>query len=191
MIGYLQGTILTTTHNPLLLDVHGVGYAVHVTESLLGKTKPQNTLALFIHTHVREDTLDLYGFQTPEELQLFKLLLSVSGIGPRTALLVINQGVTEIRDAVANAHTDFFTAIPRLGKKNAQKIIIELKTKLGSIQELNLQEEGTDSAAVIEALVSMGFAKGEIVKALKLLPDTQLSLSEQIRKTLKLLGGKS
>lgn len=191
MIGYLSGTLLTATQNPLLLDVHGVGYAVHVTESLLGKITPNNTLSLFIHTHVREDTLDLYGFQTPEELYLFKLLLSVSGIGPRTALLVINHGVQQIRTAVANADTDFFTAIPRLGKKNAQKIIIELKSKLGSIQELDLQEEGTDSAAVIEALVSMGFAKAEIVKALKTVPDTQASLSEQIRQTLKILGGKS
>lgn len=191
MIGYLSGTLLTATQNPLLLDVHGVGYAVHVTESLLGKITPNNTLSLFIHTHVREDTLDLYGFQTPEELYLFKLLLSVSGIGPRTALLVINHGVQQIRTAVANADTDFFTGIPRLGKKNAQKIIIELKSKLGSIQELDLQEEGTDSAAVIEALVSMGFAKAEIVKALKTVPDTQASLSEQIRQTLKILGGKS
>ena len=135
-----------------------------------------------------DDALDLYGFPTEEELFLFKLLLSVSGIGPRTALAVIDRGVSEVRRAVTTSDVDFFTTIPRLGKKNAQKIIIELKSKLGSTKELDLtgDSEG-ETKQLLEALIGMGFARSEVMEVVRKL-DSNKTLEEKIRQALKHLG---
>ena len=160
MIAALQGTIFASIQNPLTLMTGGVGYAVHVPEKILTHVGIGDTIILYTHTYVREDAIELYGFETREELFLFQLLLAVSGIGPRTSLLVVNRGVNETEHAISVADVDFFTDIPRLGKKNAQKIIIELKSKLGSIRDLDLQSDNDgETKQVSDALTGMGFAK--------------------------------
>lgn len=188
MIGRLLGIIETNTNNPLIIDIHGVGYVVHVPERFLATVKPGKPHTLFIHSHIREDAFDLYGFATPEDLSLFNLLLTVSGIGPKTALLVINHGVEEVEAAVRKSDVDFFTAIPRLGTKNAQKIIIELKSKLGSTKSLDLSGATGETKQVIQALTSMGFEKSEIREALEKLDSRDVSVEQKIRHSLKLLG---
>lgn len=188
MIGSLSGTIEEKYPNPIILDVHGVGYLVHVPDRLAAKLAVHTACRLYIHTHVRQDALDLYGFLTKEECTLFELLLTVSGIGPKTGLMVIDRGVISIQKAVSDADVDFFTTIPRLGKKNAQKIIIELKNKLGSLQDLDLAEENGETQEVMEALLSMGFARGEVVGAIKKLTDTEITVEQKIRKALQLMG---
>lgn len=169
MIGFLAGTIHNKSLGSVTVLTNGVGYVVSMCPSTLTKISTQETVELYIYTHVREDILELYGFQTEEELRLFKLLLNVSGIGPKTALLVISQGVEAVKEAIIKANTDFFTTIPRLGTKNAQKIIIELKTKLGGIEDLDLNGD-RQSSEITEALTSMGFSRQETLTALRNLP---------------------
>lgn len=182
MIGKLTGTIDSNSTNPLMIDVHDVGYLVHVPERFLAAVKPGKTHTLFIHSHIREDAFDLYGFSTQQELSLFELLLTVSGIGPKTALLVIDRGAEAVELAVRKGDVDFFTSIPRLGTKNAQKIIIEFKGKL------DLTESSGDTKQVTDALSSMGFEKHEIREAVKKLDAKDISIEQKIRHALKLLA---
>jgi len=188
MIGKLTGIIESNIKNPVLIDVHDVGYVVRVPERFLASVKPTKIHTLYIHTHVREDAFDLYGFATEQELNLFELLLTVSGVGPKTALSVVDRGVEAVETAVRKSDVDFFTQIPRLGTKNAQKIIIELKSKLGSSKMLNLDGETGETKQLIEALISMGFERYEIREALKKLDSKDISVEQKIRHALKLLG---
>ncbi|MEK9143445.1 MAG: Holliday junction branch migration protein RuvA [Patescibacteria group bacterium] len=188
MIGALRG-VVDTLASPIIVMVGGVGYRVFVPDHLMGDLKPGAPIMLYIHTHVREDALDLYGFLSQEELSLFLLLISVSGIGPRTALAVIDRGATLIRRAIATADVSFFTTIPRLGKKNAQKIIIELKTKLGSLEELDLStDDHGQTRDVLEALESMGFGKTEAIEAIKQIKSSDVTVEDKIRLALKYLS---
>jgi Holliday junction DNA helicase RuvA len=189
MIGALKGTVFSKTKNPIILFTGGVGYAVHVTDHLLDEMVPEKNVFLFIHSHIREDAFDLFGFPTKEELHLFELLLTVSGIGPKTALAVVNKGVRHVEEAIRSSDVDFFTTIPRLGKKNAQKIIIELKSKLGSISDLDLTEsQSTETKELLEVLSSMGFVRNEALRAIRALPRDVKTLQEKIRFCLQTLG---
>lgn len=188
MIAQLTGTIIRMHHNPLVLDVHDVGYAVYVPQRLLAIAVIGDKTTLLTYTHVREDALVLFGFSTEDELSLFELLLGVSGIGPKTALGVLDRGSDAIKRAIIASDVEFFTAVPRLGKKNAQKIIIELKSKLGSTSDLDLSgEESQDTNQVIAALMSMGFDRKEAKEAAKKVP-TEGSLEHKIKTALKMLG---
>lgn len=190
MIGFLSGTVKDI--HPTIIDVGGVGYIVHIPDRTIEHLKTNSPCQLYIHTHVREDALDLYGFLTKEELGLFELLLTVSGIGPRTGLHIMNRGSSDIEKAVRESDVEFFTMIPRLGKKNSQKIIIELTNKLGSVQDLNLKETGDgETKQVVEALQSMGFARSEVLNALKKLDAADISVEQKIRRTLRFLGPKT
>lgn len=189
MIGALSGTIFSVHKNPIIVFVHGVGYAVHVCDKTLSSLKKDEQKTFFVHTHVRDDCLDLYGFSTEEEHVLFTVLLNVSGIGPRTALSIVDHGVDAVRRAIISSDVDFFTAIPRLGKKNAQKIIIELKSKLGSTKDLDLASESTgDTKDIIDALVSMGFIRNEIIETLKKISPKAQTIEQKIREMLRFLG---
>ena len=182
MIGRLTGIIESHTKNPLVIDVHGVGYLVHVPEHFLASVKVGKVHSLLIHSHIREDAFDLYGFATAGELGLFEVLLTVSGIGPKTALAVIDRGVAAVEEATRRGDVDFFTTIPRLGTKNAQKIIIELKGKL------DLTGETGDTKETMDALLGMGFKRQEIREIIKKLDPKDITVEEKIRHALKLLG---
>jgi len=190
MIGYLNG-VFYSRHDPLIIiSVNGVGYKVNASSEVLSKFKTGDKIEIFIHTHVREDTLELYGFINEESLALFENLLNVSGIGPKTALGIFSLGNSqEIISAIQKANVDFFTSAPRLGKKNAQKIIIELKNKLGSLESLDLNEENDE---VYQALSGFGFNNEEIRNALGQLQSTDnwenKKTAEKIKLALRYLG---
>lgn len=188
MIGFLSGKVNFKNPDSVNLLVGGVGYSVYLPAKTLLSLSVSANLDLYTHTHVREDSLELFGFKTQEELQLFKILMGVSGIGAKTALLIIDRGVDPVKDAIIKADVDFFTGIPRLGRKNAQKIIIELKNKVGSVSELDLAAENSESTEVISALQSMGYSRQEIVKAIRQMPQNLASVEEKIRFTLRQLG---
>lgn len=190
MIGLLNGSVVYKTNTSIILDVSGVGYKVLVPDSILASlTLNQEHVHLFIYTHVREESLDLYGFQSPEDLRLFEYLIGVSGVGPKSALGVFSIGNrSDIIRAIATGNVEFFTSVPRLGKKNAQKIIIELKSKLGSTQDLDLSGGEVENSDVIEALQGFGFSKQEAQKALNALNGQAATPEEQIRLALKYLG---
>lgn len=191
MISYLEGTIKHKVGNHLILLTNGVGYKVFVPIDIVTQTKLNQKLTLYTYTYVKEDALDLYGFPTSEDLQLFELLLTVSGIGPKTALAIFSNGkLTKIREAIVKGDVEFFTNIPRLGKKNAQKIIIELRPKLGSLEELDLTKETGETKEIIEALKSFGFSTSEAREAVRAIKDIEGNVSEKIRQALKYLGKK-
>jgi holliday junction DNA helicase RuvA len=186
MIARLTGKVTATQKNPLIVDVHDVGYAVYVPEKILTKSYMDEPITFFIHTHVRDDALQLFGFLSIDELSMFEMLITVSGIGPKTALLVIDRGVKAIQKAITTGDVEFFTTIPRLGKKNAQKIIIELKNKLGGLNDLDLSGNSSETKEIFDALLSMGFDKNEIKDTLSTIPEG--SVEEKIKYALKQLG---
>ncbi len=187
MIGYLEGKVISKLPGQIIIKTAGVGYLVNIPSSTNIKLNLNDPAEVFIHTHIREDAFDLYGFSNIEELDLFKLVMTVSGIGPKTALLVVDRGSENVEKAIKEANLDFFTGIPRLGRKNAQKIIIELKNKLGGSKELDLQENTQEFEEIVDALKSMGYSKNEAVKVVKELPK-DISLEQKITQALKLLG---
>jgi holliday junction DNA helicase RuvA len=189
MIGALEGEVLFKKTNSFVLMVNGVGYKIFVTQNILDKIQIKKKELFYIYTHVREDILNLYGFKKADELDIFELLISVSGIGPKTAILVIDRGVDNIKQAISTADVSFFTTIPRLGKKNSQKIIIELKNKLDNLVDLDLRTDiGSETNEIISALKQMGFTQSEIIESLKKIPKKALTVEQKIRETLKLLG---
>jgi holliday junction DNA helicase RuvA len=190
MIGMLSGVIAYRDDPYVIVDVSGVGYKVLVPVTVLAKiTALGEEIKLFTHTHVREDLLELYGFSDPSDLKLFEYLISVNGVGCRTASGVFSVGNrSEIIQAIIGNDVAFFTSVPRLGKKNAQKIIIELKNKIGGGEELDLSSDGAGSSDVVAALKSFGFEAREAQEAVRALGGKGETVEEKIRLALKYLG---
>lgn len=188
MIGLLKGILILRNDPYVVIDVHGVGYKVCASPDFLSKYHSGDSVTIFIHTHVREDALELFGFVDQAHLELFELLIGVNGIGPKTAIGVFGIGNKEqIIQAIRKADVDFFTGVPRLGKKNAQKIIIDLKNKIGSVEDLDLAGD-RDVDEVVAALTSFGFSESEAKAALRQIGDDAASVSEKVRLALKHLG---
>jgi Holliday junction DNA helicase RuvA len=188
MIGRLKGTVISSNLNSLLLDVHDVGYTVFVSQKLIANHPTGSTCTVFTHTHVREDLLELYGFSDTNDLRLFEQLINVSGIGCKTALGVFMLGNrSEIVNAIGKGDVAFFTGVPRLGKKNAQKLIVELKNKFDSTGEDLDLSGGDESDDVVVALQGFGFSVPEIRKALADVP-ADAKPEEKVRLALKALG---
>lgn len=189
MIGYLRGLLLHQGNGEIILDAGGVGYRIKFKIPNL-KFKIGDEVALFIHTAVKEDSITLYGFQTIDELHLFELLISVSGVGPKTGMEIVSAADSEaIEQAIFQADVTFFSKIKGIGKKSAQRIIIDLKNKIGSLKDIDLAAEDEEDS-VFMALKQFGFKPGEITEALKKI-DKNLSESDQVREGLRLLGKKT
>jgi Holliday junction DNA helicase RuvA len=190
MIGFLRGKLILLQRPFVIIDVHGVGYKVLVPESVYSKLTKEKEVRIFIYTHVREDAFDLFGFLEAEDLGLFESLLTVSGIGPKTALNIFSFGERkDIIEAIIKGDVTFFTSVPRLGTKNAQKIIIELKNKMGAGQDLDLSgKDLLENAEVVQALKNFGFSVSEAQKAVREVKKDGISTEERIRLALKALG---
>lgn len=173
-----------------MIDVNGVGYKVLVPESVYSKLTLGDKTKIFTYTYVREDALDLFGFLEAEDLGLFESLLTVSGIGPKTALNIFSFGERkDIIEAIIKGDVAFFTSVPRLGSKNAQKIIIELKNKMGAGADLDLSgKDLLENAEVVQALKNFGFSAAEAQKALREVKKDGITTEEKIRLALKNLG---
>ena len=175
MIGYLRGTVAFLYTDRCLLDVNGVGYRVFVPASTHNLLKTNESAELFIHTAVREDAILLYGFATRGEYDVFNLLISVSGIGAKVALNVLSaMPAAELTRAIAQKNATLLTKLPGIGKKSAERIILELKDKI----TLGEQNEGNEGAAdappaddlaaeTTAALTALGYSRAEIAPALK------------------------
>lgn len=192
MIGFLKGSIELLDRPFVFVDVNGIGYKVLVSDSVYSKLSKNDKIMLFTYTYVREDELSLFGFSEVEDLKLFEDLITVSGIGPKTALNIFSfGGRKEIIEAIIKGDVSFFTSVPRLGTKNAQKIIIELKNKMGSGNDLDLSgKDLLENAEVVQALKNFGFSLGEAQKVVREIKDKNLTLDEKIKLALKNLGRK-
>lgn len=187
MIAYLTGTPLIQT-SELILLVGGVGYGVKVTNQVLMEASNKEEVSLHIYTHVKEDALELYGFTTLNDKELFKLLIGVSGVGPTTALAILNKGSQQIIEAIQNADVSFFTSVKRVGKKAGQKIIIDLKSKLGGIKDLDLTPLNQIQSEMFDALISMGFDESRVTQTVQTLNLDQLPLEKALQLAIKELG---
>ena len=188
MIGYLEGTVKSTRAGRLILLAGGVGYEVSCTKQLLLSLHPGQETNLWIHTHVREDALSLYGFAEEEELRFFDLLLTVSSVGPRSALAILDIASTEtLRTAIAKGEAEYLTKVSGIGRKTAEKIVIELRDKVGAASEETHGAMRGDEEA-LEAMKALGYSHAEARDTLRKVPASITSSNERLREALKLLG---
>jgi Holliday junction DNA helicase RuvA len=180
MIARLRGRIAGRAGTSLIVDVNGVGYLVAATPSV--QRLGDGEVTIEIHTVVREDTLALFGFATSEERELFELLLGVSGVGPKVALAIVSGSTpAELRRAIARDDVKRFQAIPGIGLKTAQRVVLELKEKLPLVE--TAAEAGGDLTAR-DALVELGWSLVDAERALADV-DSELSIEEQVRAALR------
>ena len=188
MIGSIRGKIILKTEKFLIVETAWVGYKINVSPDTLSKLKKINEdVLLWIHTHVREDILDLYGFLDRQELEFFEMLINVSGIGPKGALSILGiASIETMKKAIGTGDTAYLTKISGIGRKTAEKIIIELRDKIVAGKTgASLQGE----LDTLEALRSLGYSQSEAREALKkVLPNTDTNT--KIREALKILSGK-
>lgn len=193
MIGWLSGIVVEREPTGLILDVNGVGYEIFIAAELLGaRVASGEELALWIHSHATSEspTPMLYGFITSEQRKIFRLLLKVKGIGPRSAQTVVARlGGDGVAEAVRSADIAKLTTVPGVGKKTAQQIILDLAGQLSAIETAEPQMSG-QLATVASALTNLGFRRPQVERALRTLrerDESEGSVDEIIRRSLALL----
>jgi holliday junction DNA helicase RuvA len=186
VIARLRGKPVANTPEGLVLDVAGVGYLVHATPSAVRKSESADEIAVETYLHVREDVLQLYGFADRSERELFVQLLTVSGVGPKVALAIVSGSpVAELRRAIVREDSARFQAIPGIGKKTAERIVLELKEKLGDPGLPPAPEgEGEQHVVARDALVELGWTLLDAERALAEV-DAELPPEERVRLALK------
>ncbi len=187
MIARLRGRPVADTPEGLVVDVGGVGYLVAATPSAVRKSDGADEVALHTYLHVREDALQLYGFAEAAERELFVQLLSVNGVGPKVALAIVSGSPAgDLRRAIVLGDTVRFQAIPGIGKKTAERIVLELKERIGADGTVPISSAAGTQPHVVarDALVELGYSVGEAEQALAVV-DPELSPEERVRQALK------
>lgn len=190
MISYLSGAIITRTDAFIILDVNGVGYKVFVSGRTLEKI-PENgqDVKLFCHLHIRENTMDLYGFLSHEELDLFEMIGDISGVGPKASLQIASIGsLHDFKKAIAAQDERFFAGIHGIGRKKIQKIILELTGKIEKL-EGGKKGESDEDREVMDALINLGFPRQRAREALSQIPKSAKTTEEKVRAALKIVRG--
>lgn len=194
MFYYLNGEITLMEGNLAVVDCGGIGFACHTTAYTLSKLHVGQTARLYTYCNIREDAFDIYGFSGREELRCFELLLGVTGVGPKAALAILSATSPErFTLAIVTQDEKALTAAPGIGKKLAQRIILELKDKLGSVTEVDLSGTSATPAPASDsnlalaqaALAELGYTQSEIGAALRGIPAEGLSTEEIVRHCLR------
>ncbi len=196
MIGYLKGSIINLAPTKLLLDVNGVGYSVFISLNTYNKLNgANNPVAVFTYLAVRQDSLDLYGFFTQTEKDMFELLISVTGIGPKLALGILSGIQTdELKNAVSTGNINRIKAIPGIGKKTAERLILELKDKMSTIKDdfsvSNFGKAYEIKSDAIAALNMLGYHPKITEKIIKQIVDEKpdIQLEDLIKSALSFLN---
>jgi len=188
MISHIEGVLLKKEAGMATVEVGGIGYSIHISNDTFTTLPPEGAnVSFWTHLAVRENALDLYGFKTRQELTLFELLINVPGIGPKSGLGILSLATVEVlRKSIRSGDITYLTKVSGIGKKSAEKIVLELRDRLEAGEETDhdLKEE-TD---VIEALQSLGYSLKESREALKKVPEESVGTSQRVRAALKLLG---
>ena len=189
MIARIKGEVLGVRERALIVDVRDLGYLVFVTGTVRDSHAIGDTIDLWTHLISRDDSLDLYGFERESELTLFAQLITISGVGPKSALAIIGIAPVEtLTRAIASEDISYLTQVSGVGKKSAQKIILELKDKVGAVGELEslgLRED----VEVLEALRALGYTEREARDAVQHLDASLTSTQTKITAALQYLGG--
>ncbi|HOZ36921.1 MAG TPA: Holliday junction branch migration protein RuvA [bacterium] len=190
MISYLKGSLLSKNSKAITLLVNNIGYQIFVPATLLSKVKVGEDLELYTHLRHSEDAMSLFGFILPEELRFFELLITISGVGPKTALGVLESAkMSDLKKAILRDDPAILYKVSGIGKKTAERIVVELKNKLDALpvseKEIDLSESDTEA---FDALVSLGYNERDVREALKKLPPDAIKMEDQIKQALKYLG---
>ncbi len=192
MISYIKGTITHKGETFVVLECQGIGYKISVSDTTLSRLDQQQETMLYTFLYVKEDSISLFGFLTEQEQSLFERLLSVSGIGPKGALGFLSQMTPqEIVLAIVSEDIRVLTKAPGVGKKTAQRLVLELKDKVkaeDALKETHLEQKQENSGAkweAIEGLTALGYSKSEAVKAVHASYQEGLSVEEILKLALK------
>lgn len=183
MISSLKGKISRIGNNFVEIDVHDVGYLIWCGQNFLKRRNLDEELKIYTYQSVSENDVSLFGFETIDEVNLFKMLISVSGVGPKSGAQIMGQtGSEEIIKAIGNADVTFFEKIKGIGKKTAQRIIIDLKSKIGGLGELDLTK---DNEKIVDddltlSLKQLGFDRKEIEKVISKLPKELETIEDKL-----------
>ena len=191
MISRLTGNIVHTDEKYIIIDVGGIGYKVAITVDILSKLgKEKEKITLWTYLAVRENAMDLYGFPTLADLDFFELLITISGIGPKTAMGILNQAsVQSLESAIQTGDTSHLIKVSGISKRVAEKIIMELKDKVEKVSHTKESKDAMkNDADALEALKSLGYSPTESREALKALPKTITKTNDKVREALKALG---
>jgi Holliday junction DNA helicase RuvA len=194
MIASIKGKLESLGSDFAIVNVGGIGLRVYMptsTLSILGSSGCD--VQLYTHLHLREDNATLYGFASNEELELFQTLINVSGLGPRMALVMLSaMDIEQLTMAIASGSIELLTGIPGIGKKMANRLVLELKDKISAgLVTTPLTEMAQENADVLAALTSLGYSVSEANRAVANLPrDQSLSLEEKVKLALGYFGGK-
>lgn len=185
MISHIKGIVLHKTEKYLVLETGGLGYKVFPLPETLGKAVISEEKEFWIHHSIREDAQNLFGFETLDELEFFELIIGISGIGPKTGLNILGvAGLQTLKNAVSTGDTSHLIKVSGVGKKNAEKIVLELKGKFED-EENNIMKEEVDA---LEALKSLGYSHKDARDALKEVSVNAKNTSDRIKEALKILG---
>ena len=194
MIASLKGKLESLGSDFAVINVGGIGLQVYIPTSTLSTLgSVGGDVKLYTHLHLREDNATVYGFVSTEELELFKALINVSGLGPKMALAMLSaMDIEQLTMAIATGNAELLTGIPGLGKKMANRLVLELKDKIGAgLITAPAAELAQENADVLAALTSLGYSAFEATRALASLPrDQELSLEEKVKLALGYFGGK-
>lgn len=191
MIGYIKGEIIYSCDKYVILGTNGVGYKIYILPEATSATSEGETIEFWTHLAVKEDALDLYGFLTRQELEFFKLLIGISGIGPKGALGIMGvASIQTLSAAINTGDSSYLTKVSGIGQKNAQKIILELQGKIKNIIPENETATTHENIDVIDALKSLGYTEQEARNTLRKIPEEIKGVSQKITEALKLMGSK-
>lgn len=187
MIASISGKVIQLTKETVIMDINGLGFEVFVPKPLLSETEAGDLLYLYTYMLVREDNISLYGFASLEEKQLFLQFLAVGGIGPKLSLSILSSlSIDNIRSAILSEKPDYFSRVPGVGKKTAQKIIIQMQGKLPDSDGLAIRNITDVDDAVVDALISLGYSVVEAQTALQTIPkDTPDDVETKLRVALQ------
>jgi len=190
MISHVHGVIVEKFGSSIIVDVHGVGYEVQVAAGDFDNTILESTIKFYTYHHVREQSQELFGFSSLIAKKLFELLITVQGIGPKAALAILSLGETEtVRNAIANSDAVFITRASGVGKKTAERVIIDLSDKVGhairtDVNGLGLSNVINSNDEALEALMALGYSLNDATKALEGI-STELSTAERVTLSLR------
>jgi Holliday junction DNA helicase RuvA len=193
MISFLRGRVLSKAANYLILDVHDVGFQIFAGENFLNDLRVGSETEIFTHHQVREEASDLYGFKTLEDLELFELLLTVSGIGPKSALGVLTMASpADIKEAIIRGDANLLTKVSGIGKKTAERLVLELKSKVirAGGATLTANSAALTGSDEIDALMTLGYSLSEAREALNLIDQQITDSGERVKAALKKLARK-
>lgn len=189
MIGYITGKPLFDIDGHIIIDVRGLGYTVSCTEQTRTLANTESEISLFIHTVVRETALDLYGFETQNELFFFKKLIDVSGIGPKSGLGIIGLASTDtLYQAIMSDNIDFLTSVPGIGKKTAERMCIELRDKLKDYAGNTESTVRAGDQDVVDALIALGYSSSQAHRAISEIDSSVENTNDRIKVALTLLS---